>query len=308
MSEKKLSFFEKLQKGLQKTKKGMVDKFEQAFSLYTKVDDDLLEEIEEILIASDVGIPTAMKIIEKLKNEVRERKITDPERIKDILKEIIISILDKGDAHKLSDKFPLVIFVIGVNGTGKTTSIAKIANKCMEDGRSVMLAAADTFRAAAAEQLEIWGERLGIHVIKHKEGADPAAVIYDAVQSAKAKKVDILICDTAGRLHNKKNLMNELQKMYRVLYREFPEAEKETLLVIDAATGQNAVKQAKEFDEAVKVTGIVLTKLDGTAKGGVVISISDEFEMPVKFIGIGEKMDDLQEFSPKDFADALFGE
>lgn len=306
MSEKKLSFFEKLQLGLSKTKKGMVEKFEQTFSLYTKVDDDLLEEIEEILITSDVGMSTTMKIISRIKEEVKNRKLTNPEEVKDVLKEIVENILDKGDVHKLSDKNPLVIFVIGVNGAGKTTSIAKIANKCLADGRTVMLAAADTFRAAASEQLDIWGNRLGINVIKHKEGADPAAVIFDAIQSAKAKKIDVLICDTAGRLHNKKNLMNELEKMYKVLYREFPESEKETLLVIDAATGQNAIRQAKEFDEIAKVTGIVLTKLDGTAKGGVVISISDEFEMPVKYIGVGEKMDDLQEFNPKDFADALF--
>ncbi len=303
---RKRTLFSKLQEGLSKTKKGMMGKFDQVFSTYGKVDDDLLEEIEEVLVTSDISMNTTMRLMEELRQEVKNRQVSDASQVKNILKDIMQEVLDKGDSHHLISNNPLVILVVGVNGVGKTTSIAKIAYKCQQSGRSVVLAAGDTFRAAAVEQLEIWGDRLGINVIRHQEGADPAAVIFDAVQSAKAKKTDVLICDTAGRLHNKKNLMNELEKMYRVLNREYPEAEKETLLVLDAATGQNAVKQAKEFNEITEVTGIVLTKLDGTAKGGVILSIAEEFNIPVKYIGVGEGMDDLQEFNPKRFVEALF--
>lgn len=304
--EKKKSLFEKLQAGLSKTKTEMMNKFDQVFSGAGKIDEELMEEIEEILITSDVGMATTMKLTEKLREEVKNRHLSDASQVKDVLKDIIREALDKGDRHQLKNKNPLVILVVGVNGVGKTTSIAKIANKCKEAGRSVLLAAGDTFRAAAIEQLEIWGERMNINVIKHQEGSDPAAVIFDAVQSAKAKNIDVLICDTAGRLHNKKNLMNELEKIYKVVNREFPEAEKETLLVLDAATGQNAVSQAKEFNEITDVTGVVLTKLDGTAKGGIILSISDEYDIPVKYIGVGEAMEDLQVFEPESFVDALF--
>ncbi|NLK73159.1 MAG: signal recognition particle-docking protein FtsY [Clostridiales bacterium] len=302
----KKSLFEKLQEGLSKTKKGMMDKIDNVFSSYSKIDDKLLEEIEEILIMSDVGMNTTMSLIEKLREEVKNRRITEAFQVKDVLKDIIKESMDKGDKHLLSEASPLVILVVGVNGAGKTTSIAKIAHKCKTEGRTVLLAAGDTFRAAAIEQLEIWGQRLDIHTVRHQEGSDPAAVIFDAVQSAKAKKVDVLICDTAGRLHNKKNLMNELEKIYKVLSREYPEAEKEVLLVLDAATGQNAIKQVKEFNEITDITGIVLTKLDGTAKGGIIISIAEEFDIPVKFIGVGEGMDDLQVFDAESFVEALF--
>jgi len=305
--EKKISLFKKLQMGLSKTKKGMMDKFDDIFSTYGKIDEELMEEIEEILITSDIGMHTTMEITKRLREEVKERKVTEASEIKGVLKDVITAILDKGDNHKLNNNTPLVILVIGVNGAGKTTSIAKIANHCKRNGKSVLLAAGDTFRAAAIEQLEVWGNRLDLNIVKHQEGADPAAVIFDAIQSAKAKNVDVLICDTAGRLHNKKNLMNELEKMSKVLDREFPEAQRETLLVLDSATGQNAVNQAREFNSIADVTGIVLTKLDGTAKGGIVLSIGEEFDIPVKFIGVGEGIEDLQVFDPSAFVDALFG-
>ena len=305
--EKKISLFKKLQMGLSKTKKGMMDKFDDVFSTYGKIDEELLEEIEEILITSDIGMHTTMEITSRLREEVKARKVTEASEVKVVLKDVITGILDKGESHKLKDNSPLVILVIGVNGAGKTTSIAKIANHCKNNGKSVLLAAGDTFRAAAIEQLEVWGNRLDLNIIKHQEGADPAAVIFDAIQSAKAKNIDVLICDTAGRLHNKKNLMNELEKIAKVLERDFPEAERETLLVLDSATGQNAVNQAREFNAITDITGIVLTKLDGTAKGGIVLSIAEEFDIPVKFIGVGEAIDDLQEFEPEAFVDALFG-
>lgn len=302
-----MSFFKKLTAGLKKTKETMVAAFEEAFNTYTKVDDQFLEELEDILIMSDVGMETAMKISDRLKEAVKKQKIDDVESVKAEVKKITAEILDKGeDAHKLSEEYPLVVMVIGVNGVGKTTSIAKIANVLKNEGKTVQLVAADTFRAAAAEQLTVWGERIGVNVIKHKEGSDPAAVIFDGVQSAKAKGTNVIICDTAGRLHNKKNLMTELNKMNKIIDREFPEARKETLLVIDGATGQNAKSQVKEFSEIADITGIILTKLDGTAKGGIVISISDEFDIPVKFIGVGEGVDDMQQFNPSEFADALF--
>ncbi len=272
------------------------------------VDEEFFDELEEILITSDIGMDTTMRIIEELRGHVKNAHITKPEVVKTILKKIIVRFIDKEDRQKLSNETPLVILVIGVNGGGKTTTIGKIATRLKNEGRTVMLAAADTFRAAAAEQLSIWGERAGVPVIKHGEGADPSAVIFDAVASAKARNTDVLICDTAGRLQSKKNLMNELEKMNKVISREFPEAARETLLVLDATTGKNAISQAKEFGEVTDITGIVITKLDGTAKGGIAITIADEFDMPIKFIGVGEGMDDLKEFNPEEFAGGIFDE
>ena len=269
------------------------------------VDEEFLEELEEILITSDVGMDTTMKIVEMLREEIRSSNLSAPEDIKKCLSGIIERLIDKGAAHTLCQETPLVILMIGINGGGKTTTIGKLAHRLRNRGKTVMLAAADTFRAAAAEQLSIWGERAGINVIRHGEGADPSAVIYDAIQSAKAKGIDVLICDTAGRLQNKKNLMDELEKMNRVIGREFPEAARENLLVLDATTGKNAVSQVKEFGEAADITGIVLTKMDGTAKGGIVITLADEFDMPVKFIGVGEGIDDLKEFEPAEFAEGI---
>ncbi len=269
------------------------------------VDEDFLEELEEILITSDVGMETTMKIVEMLREDIRKEKLAAPDDIKRCLSGIIERLIDKGEAHSLCRETPLVILMIGINGGGKTTTIGKLAHRLRNQGKTVMLAAADTFRAAAAEQLSIWGERAGINVVRHGEGADPSAVIYDAIQSAKAKGIDVLICDTAGRLQNKKNLMDELEKMNRVIGREFPEAARENLLVLDATTGKNAVSQVKEFGEAADITGIVLTKMDGTAKGGIVITIADEFDMPVKFIGVGEGIDDLKEFEPAEFAEGI---
>lgn len=292
---KKKSFFGRLQ-----------EKIEDVILMRPEVDEDMLEELEEALITSDIGMDTTEKIIRRLRDDVKRMNIRQPEGVKGQIKNIISELMDKGEAHKLSDKSPLIILVVGVNGSGKTTSIAKIAYRLQKEGKSVLFAAADTFRAAASEQLQIWGERLGVGVIKHKEGADPAAVIFDAVHAAKARETDVLICDTAGRLQNKKNLMAELEKMYRVIEREYPEAERECLLVLDAATGKNAVSQAKEFSQVAQITGIVLTKLDGTAKGGIVITIADMFDIPVKFIGAGEGMEDLEPFDAAEFAASLF--
>lgn len=295
MFQKKKSFFGRLQ-----------EKIEDVILMRPVVDETMMEELEEALITSDIGMDTAEKITDRLREDVKKNNIRDPEGVKLRIRDIIEDLTDKGEAHKLSEKSPLIILVVGVNGSGKTTTIAKLAYKLQKEGRSVLLAAADTFRAAAAEQLQIWGDRMGVSVIKHGEGADPAAVIYDAVMAAKARKTDVLICDTAGRLQTKKNLMAELEKMHRIIERDYPEAEKESLLVLDATTGKNAVSQAREFDSAAKITGIVLTKLDGTAKGGIVITISDMFEMPVKFIGIGESMEDLEPFDAASFAANLF--
>lgn len=272
------------------------------------IDEELLEDLEEVLITSDIGMETTMHIIEQLRSDIKSNYLREPEQVKDQLKTIITNLMDKGDRHKLSQESPLIILMIGINGGGKTTSIGKLAHKCRQEGKTVMLAAADTFRAAASEQLEIWGQRVGVNVIRHQEGADPSAVIFDAIQSAKAKDIDVLICDTAGRLQNKKNLMDELTKMDKVIAREFPEAARENLLVLDATTGKNAVSQAKEFNESADISGIVLTKLDGTAKGGIVITISDEFDMAVKFIGVGEGIEDLKEFDPAEFAGGIFDE
>lgn len=272
------------------------------------IDEDFLDELEEILITSDIGMETTMTIIERLRSDIKHEYLREPQQVKDQLKKIIAELIDKGERHQLCQETPLIILMIGINGGGKTTSIGKIAHKCKMEGKSVMLAAADTFRAAASEQLVIWGERVGVNVIRHQEGADPSAVIFDAIQSAKAKGIDVLICDTAGRLQNKKNLMDELTKMNRIIDREYPEAARENLLVLDATTGKNAVSQAKEFNESADITGIVLTKLDGTAKGGIVITIADEFDMAVKYIGVGEGMEDLIAFDPAEFAGGIFDE
>ena len=303
----KKSFFTRLKEGLTKTKDEMVSKIEDVIFQRPAIDEDMLEELEEALILSDIGMDTTEKIIEQLRSDIKTEKLDTPEAVKAQIEKIISDLITKEEGMKLSDQYPLVILMIGVNGAGKTTSMGKIAHMLKEQGRGVMFAAGDTFRAAAIEQLEIWGERAGVPVIKHQEGADPSAVIYDAIQAAKARDIDVLICDTAGRLQNKRNLMNELEKMNKVIEREYPEASKETLLVLDAATGKNAISQAKEFGETAALTGIVLTKLDGTAKGGIVITLADQFDVPVKFIGVGEGMDDLQEFDPEAFAEALFG-
>lgn len=284
------------------------EKIADAVMARAEVDEDLMDELEEILITSDIGMDTTMNVMSKLRERIKNDYITSPDGVTRALKDILTEAVDKGDRQKLSEKTPLVILMIGINGGGKTTTIGKLAHKLKKQGKTVMLAAADTFRAAAAEQLVIWGERNGINVIRHQEGADPSAVIYDAIQSAKAKKIDVLICDTAGRLQNKKNLMNELEKMNKVISREFPEAERETLLVLDATTGKNAVSQASEFGQVADITGIVLTKLDGTAKGGIAITIADEFDMPIKYIGVGEGIEDLEDFEPESFIGGIFNE
>ncbi len=305
--KKKKSFFTKLKEGLTNTRNGMMEKIEDVIFQRPQVDEEMLEELEEALILSDIGMDTTLSITERLRKDIKTEKLDTPDKVRDQLKAIIEDILTSEKDSALCDESPLIILMIGVNGTGKTTTMAKIARKLIEEqGKRVMFAAADTFRAAAAEQLVIWGERIGVPVIRHEEGADPSAVIYDAIQAAKARGVDVLICDTAGRLQNKKNLMRELEKMNKIIEREYPEAARETLLVLDAATGKNAVSQAELFNESAEITGIVLTKLDGTAKGGITITLADQFGIPVKFIGVGEGMDDLQEFDASSFADALF--
>lgn len=299
-------FFNKLKEGLTKTKTNLTEKITDMLSGAMTIDDDLYEELEEILITADIGVETTLEIIDRLKAKIRENKIKDPSLVKDYLKEVIVDILGEESGSIRPEKTPEVVLVIGVNGVGKTTSIGKISAKLKDDGYKVLMAAADTFRAAAIDQLEVWSSRAGVDIIRHQEGSDPAAVVFDAVQAAKARKVDVLVCDTAGRLHNKKNLMDELGKINRVIDREFNEARRETLLVLDATTGQNAVQQAKQFMEVCPIDGIILTKLDGTAKGGIVISIKHSLNIPVKLIGIGEGIEDLQEFNPREFADALF--
>ena len=284
------------------------EKISDVIMMRAEVDEDLMDELEEILITSDIGMDTTMHIMEELRTKIKNDNITAPDRVKDALKEIMTGLVDKGERQMLCQETPLIILMIGINGGGKTTSIGKLAHRLKKEGKTVMLAAADTFRAAAAEQLAIWGERNGINVVKHQEGADPSAVIFDAVQSARAKKIDVLICDTAGRLQNKKNLMNELEKMNKVISREYPEAHRETLLVLDATTGKNAVSQAKEFGDVADITGIVLTKQDGTAKGGIAITVADEFDMPVKFIGVGEGIEDMIAFDPAQFIGGIFDE
>ena len=272
------------------------------------IDEELFDELEEVLITSDIGMQTTLSIIDTLRDRVKNEYITEPEKVKEKLKEIMIQAVDKGDRQKMSETYPLVIMMIGINGGGKTTTIGKLAAMYKKQGKSVLLAAADTFRAAAAEQLTIWADRVGVGIIKHGEGADPSAVLFDAAQAAKARGVDVLICDTAGRLQNKKNLMDELKKMNRVLGKEFPEADRETLLILDATTGKNAVSQAKEFGDAAELTGIALTKLDGTAKGGIAVTIADEFDLPIKFVGVGEGIDDLEVFDPEAFIGGIFDE
>lgn len=272
------------------------------------IDEELFDELEEVLITSDIGMQTTLSIIDTLRDRVKNEYITEPEKVKEKLKEIMIQAVDKGDRQKMSETYPLVIMMIGINGGGKTTTIGKLAAMYKKQGKSVLLAAADTFRAAAAEQLTIWADRVGAGIIKHGEGADPSAVLFDAAQAAKARGVDVLICDTAGRLQNKKNLMDELKKMNRVLGKEFPEADRETLLILDATTGKNAVSQAKEFGDAAELTGVALTKLDGTAKGGIAVTIADEFDLPIKFVGVGEGIDDLEVFDPEAFIGGIFDE
>ncbi|NLK20980.1 MAG: signal recognition particle-docking protein FtsY [Epulopiscium sp.] len=307
-SQPKSGFFTKLVKGLSKTRNNIMDGIDQVFKSFTKIDEGLYEELEEALIIADIGVNTTLKIMDNLRKEVKEKKITDTIKLKQLLIEEISKVIEKGDSTISIEDGPVVILVIGVNGVGKTTTIGKLAYNIKKQNKKVLLAAADTFRAAAIDQLEIWGERAGVDVISHQENSDPAAVIFDAVQAAKARKTDVLICDTAGRLHNKKNLMEELKKIFRIITREYPEARREVLLVLDATTGQNALQQVKLFKEVADITGIILTKLDGTAKGGIIVSINQEMNIPVKYIGIGEGIDDLQPFNPQEFAKALFGE
>lgn len=303
-----MGFFDKLKNGLTKTRESIAKQVNNVFSVFVKVDDELFDNLEEALIMADIGVETSTYIIEKLRDNVKHKHITDGNLVKEELKSIISEILSALDTTVNTSTTPSVILVIGVNGVGKTTSIGKIASHYKSMGKKVLLAAADTFRAAAIDQLDIWAQRSGCDIIKHQENSDPAAVVFDACTAAKARGADILICDTAGRLHNKKNLMAELAKINRVIERELPDSARETLLVLDATTGQNAVSQAKLFSEAADITGIILTKLDGTAKGGIVISIAKEQNVPVKFVGVGEGIDDLQEFNSNDFAKAIFEE
>lgn len=300
-----MGFFDKLKQGLNKTKTSIDDKINNVFSNFRKVDEDLLEELEEALIMSDIGMDTSVQIIDNLRTRAKKEKIEDEESIRKALREEMESMLSQLDNSLNIETTPAVILVVGVNGVGKTTSIGKIANKLQKQGKKVMLAAADTFRAAAVEQLEIWANRVGCDIVKKEEGADPASVVFDAIRQAKANNVDVLICDTAGRLHNKKNLMDELSKINKIIDRELPNSSKETMLVIDGTTGQNAISQTKAFKEIVNITGIILTKLDGTAKGGVVLGISNENKIPIKFIGVGEQIDDMEEFNAEEFVNAI---
>ena len=300
-----MGFFEKLKAGLTKTKNAVFGRLDSLFKAFSKVDEELLEELEEILITADVGVNVTESILDSLREKIRKEKITDPMEVKAALQVLLREKVGEGEELDLSTS-PAVILVIGVNGVGKTTSIAKIANLLKKDGKSVLLAAADTFRAAAIDQLGVWADRVGVELIRHEEGSDPAAVVFDALRAAKKRETDVVIVDTAGRLHNKKNLMDELAKINRVIERETPGASRETLLVLDATTGQNAVLQAKEFKNAAPLTGLVLTKLDGTAKGGIVFSIKEELGIPVKFICVGEQIDDLQYFVADEFVSALF--
>ena len=305
--EPKISLFERLKQGLSKAKQGITDRVDQVLKSYTKVDEDLLEEIEEILITADVGVDTTMNIIDKLTDAIKTKKITNPQDVKGELKLIIEEILTNENSTLDVSHSPSIIIMVGVNGVGKTTTIGKLASRYKKEGKKVLIEAGDTFRAAAIDQLEVWANRSGVDIIKHQEGADPGAVIFDSIKAAKARNTDLLICDTAGRLHNKSNLMNELSKVFKIVDREYPEAKREVLLVVDATTGQNAVSQAKSFKQVCDITGLVLTKLDGTAKGGVVLAVKSEVDVPVKLIGVGEKMEDLQDFDAKAFSEALFG-
>ena len=302
-----MAFFSKLKESLSKTKDSINEKIEAVIKTFKKVDEELFEELEEALITADLGVNTSMEIIERLREAAEDKHIVESDRLKAELANILEEILTEGADSKMDvHGLPAVIMVIGVNGVGKTTSIGKLANMYKKQGKNVVIAAADTFRAAAIEQLEVWAERAGVRIIKQQEGSDPAAVVFDAINACKGKYVDVLLCDTAGRLHNKKNLMEELKKIYRILDRELPNSGKEVLLVLDATTGQNAVMQAREFKEAAHLTGLILTKLDGTAKGGIILSIKRELGIPVKFIGVGEQIDDMKPFNAAEFAAALF--
>ena len=300
-----MGFFEKLKQGLNKTKESINDKINDVFSNFRKVDEDFLEELEEVLIMSDIGVETSTKIISNLRERMKKEKIEDQEQVKEVLRQEIEKILEISDNSLKLETKPAVILVVGVNGVGKTTSIGKMAAKLSREGKKVVVAAADTFRAAAVEQLEIWANRAGAEIVKREEGIDPASVVYEAIAKTKEINADVLICDTAGRLHNKKYLMDELNKIQKVIKKEMPETSKEVLLVIDAGTGQNAISQVKAFKEQTDITGIILTKLDGTAKGGAVIGIVEENQIPIKFIGVGEQIDDMEIFNSKDFAKAI---
>ncbi len=300
-----MGFFQKISEGLKKTKESMMQKVERIFNSFRPIDEELFEELEETLIMSDVGVSTAEEICSRLRKGVKERGIPDGNGVKELMKEIIAEMMDGDSSLHISTK-PSIILVIGVNGVGKTTTIGKLAANLKADGKKVLLGAADTFRAAAIDQLQIWADRAGVEMIRQNEGSDPAAVVFDTIAAGKARGSDVVICDTAGRLHNKKNLMDELSKISRVIHREAPDADLEVLLVLDATTGQNAVMQARTFQEAAGLTGIILTKLDGTAKGGVVIAIKQELQIPIKYVGVGEQLDDLQPFEPKEFVEALF--
>ena len=300
-----MGIFSKIKNGLKKTRESMMKQVEGMLGSFKKIDESLFEELEEILIMSDVGVATSVKICELLRQRVKEKKITDPVFVRDELK-VIVTEMVSGDEELHLDTKPSIVLVIGVNGVGKTTTIGKLAANLKADGKKVILGAADTFRAAAIDQLQIWADRAGVDLVKHSEGADPAAVVYDSIIAAKARNCDVVICDTAGRLHNKKNLMDELAKITRVVQREAEGCDVEILLVLDATTGQNAVNQARQFQESAGITGIVLTKLDGTARGGIIIAIKDELGLPVKYIGVGEQIDDLQPFVPDEFVNALF--
>ena len=300
-----MGFFSKIKEGLTKTRKAMAETLGNVFSGFSNLDDDFYDELEECLILADLGVETAGRAVESLRRRVKEEKIREPEEAKAALKDILVEMLDVGDTRLRLDTQPSVVLVIGVNGVGKTTTIGKLAKQLGDQGKRVLMCAGDTFRAAAADQLEIWAGRTGADIVRQHEGADPAAVVYDGIQAAKARHADVILCDTAGRLHNNANLMNELSKISRIIDRELPEADKEVLLVLDATTGQNGLLQAKQFKEIAGVTAMALTKLDGTAKGGIVIAVADALQIPVKYIGVGEKAEDLMPFDARDFVDAL---
>lgn len=297
LSNKKKGFFGRLS-----------ERISDAIFMHPKIDEDIMEELEEILITSDIGMDTTIKIMEDLRRYIKDNNLTETPELREGIVEIIKNLIDKGERNELSREYPLVMMMIGINGGGKTTSIAKLGNRLKKENKSVIFAAADTFRAAAGEQLRIWGERIGVRTVLHSEGADPSAVLFDAIQAAKSKGTDVLIVDTAGRLQNKKNLMDELGKMNRIIDREFPEASRETLLVLDATNGKNAVSQAKEFDQVAEISGVMITKLDGTAKGGIAVTIADEFDMPIKFMGVGESVEDIEEFDAAEFAGGIINE
>lgn len=305
MNNEKKGFFAKLKEGLSKTKKNLTEQIESVIFQYKKIDDNFLDELEEILITSDMGVETTMDIIGYIKEETKKRKLEDTLEIKDVIKEYLINVLEENETPEVTDK-QRVILIVGVNGVGKTTSIGKIAYRLKQSGNKVIVAAADTFRAAAVEQLKEWCTRAGVDIIASEQGSDPGAVVFDAIQAAKARKSDVLICDTAGRLHNKKNLMNELSKIFKILDKEFSEAHIDVYLVIDATTGQNGIVQAKLFKENCNINGLILTKLDGTAKGGIAFPIVNELKIPIKYVGVGEQIDDLQDFNAQDFVNAIF--